>query len=234
MTEYPNNVNVSEEYRKVWSRASEFPPNKEQTYHEHNKIQEFIKAKDKTVLEYGCGGGSDTLSYLRRGARVWYVDICPANVEKTTERIIQGGFQGKAWGLTLDATVPVPLGGAYFQIVNCHGVLHHIEDEKIVSALLKEFRRVLRREDGRFYLMLYTEMLRQKFSLHMQSLLGSGTVKGEHEAFGWCTDGANVPYARWYTEEEGRALLDSHGFKTLEARTYNDGDFRTFVAEPSA
>jgi SAM-dependent methyltransferase len=223
-------MSLTEDYRKVWSRASEFPPNKEQVYPEHAKVQEFTKAIDKTVLEYGCGGGSDALSYLRRGAKVWYADICPANVEKTTERVIQGGFAGKAWALPLDATAPLPLGGSYFHIVNCHGVLHHIDDPALVALLLSEFRRLLRPE-GRLYLMLYTETLRQKFDMNITSLLASGPCKTEHEAFGWCTDGENVPYARWYTGDEGKTLLEANGFKVIDLRLYQDGDFRTFVAE---
>src|SRR2546429_6246154 len=76
-----------EQTRKAWARAANFPANKETVYPEHAEVQEFDLNAGKTVLEYGCGGGADALSYLRRQCRVWYVDVVPENVQRATERI---------------------------------------------------------------------------------------------------------------------------------------------------
>lgn len=74
--------------RKFWKVASTFPPNKEDVYPEHTKAQEFdALPSNSLVLEYGCGGGSDAMSFLRRGHRVVACDINPSNIASTGARI---------------------------------------------------------------------------------------------------------------------------------------------------
>lgn len=215
-----------EETRRVWSRAAKFPANKELVYAEHAIVQEFDQHKGKRVLEYGCGGGSDALSYLRRGCTVWYVDVVQPNVEAAIKRIASAGLDRKAYGLTLESSADIPVGDGYFQVVNSHGVLHHIEDP---LPVLKEFRRLLAR-DGLLYVMLYSEALWAKFKPTVDALIKSKRCKTEEEAFGWCTDGEGVPYARYYTDLQGKDLLKSAGFSLVSDRTYVNGEFRTFKA----
>ena len=217
-----------EQTRKAWVRAANFPANKEQMYPEHAVVQEFDLLGQKNVLEYGCGGGSDTLSYLRRLCRVWYVDVVPENVQRTTERVHMAGYKDRAYPLVLDDSAPIPLGAGYFEVVNAHGVVHHIEDPHTVEFVINEFRRLLK-ADGVVYVMLYTEMLWRRCAARIDALVTSGRCATPEEAFAWTTDGEGAPYARAYTEEEGRALF-SPGFNVLGARVYNNGDFRTFKA----
>lgn len=218
-----------ERTREVWKRAGDFPPNKELIYPEHAVVQEFATNAQKRVLEYGCGGGADTLSYLRRLCKVWYADVVPENVERTARRVIESGKKNWAWGLVLNDSAPIPLGGGYFEIVNCHGVLHHIADPEMVKQVLKEFNRLLN-ATGALYLMLYTEHMWSDFELKMKALVDQRRVADEFEAFGWCSDGDGVPYARKYTEDEGRAALHEAGFRVVSATLYNHNHFRTFKA----
>jgi ubiquinone/menaquinone biosynthesis C-methylase UbiE len=222
-----------ERTRDVWKRAAEFPPNKEFVYPEHAKVQEFATNSQKRVLEYGCGGGADTLSYLRRMCRVWYVDVVPENIARTTERVITAGKQGQANGLVLVDSAPIPLGGDYFDIVNCHGVLHHIADPVMVKHVLAEFHRLLNPR-GALYLMLYTEIMYAHFQPSITSLLAQKRCATREEAFGWCADGEGVPYARAYTEDEAHTLLRDAGFRVLSASLYNQKFFRTFKAAREA
>jgi SAM-dependent methyltransferase len=215
--------------RDVWKRAADFPPSKELVYPEHALVQEFATNVKKKVLEYGCGGGADTLSYLKRLCRVWYVDVVPENVQRTTERVISAGKKDSAWGLVLDDTVPIPLGSEYFEIVNCHGVLHHVADPEIVMRLLEEFHRLLG-HGGMLYLMLYTEQMFTYFRNTVANLLTSRRCTSEEQAFGWCADGEGVPYARFYTEDDARAMLTGAGFTVVSATLYNNKHFRTFKA----
>jgi|SRR5215510_8160524 len=218
-----------ERTRDVWKRAADFPSNKEYVYPEHAQVQEFVTNSQKKVFEYGCGGGADTLSYLRRMCKVWYADVVKENVERTTHRVLESGKKGHAWGLVLDDSAPIPLGAGYFEIVNCHGVLHHIADEKMVEFVLREFHRLLV-SGGALYLMLYTEHMWSDFSVQMASLLSQHRVADKFEAFGWCSDGEEVPYARCYSEIEGRVLLKSAGFEVATVSLYNHNHFRTFKA----
>ncbi len=213
--------------REAWKRAGAFPANKEQQYHEHVTIQEFIQHAGEKVLEYGCGGGSDTLSYLRRKCRVWYADVVPENMEATRTRIATVGLQAYAHPVPLvEGPWPIPLAGLTMDVANAHGVLHHIEEPEPVMA---EFHRVLR-AGGVCYVMLYTETLWAEHARQVKSLLTAGKCQNEFEAFGWCTDGVGVPYARAYTEAEGRALLEGAKFHVLSATAYHKGLFRTFKA----
>ena len=73
--------------KKFWVSASTFPGDKEAVYPEHGIVQEFDKHTGKLVYEYGCGGGSDVMSYLRRGNKVYATDIVPDNIYLTPTAI---------------------------------------------------------------------------------------------------------------------------------------------------
>jgi SAM-dependent methyltransferase len=214
--------------RAAWHRAASYPAAKENVYPDHAKVQEFDVHVGARVLEYGCGGGSDAMSYLRRECTVWYADIVPENVAATRRRIEQAGLAKRAYGLILHESATVSLPAAYFDVVNAHGVLHHIEEP---GPVLSEFRRLLR-PDGLLYAMLYTEQLRAKLDAEVRDLMGDPHRLGEAEAFGWATDGQGVPYARAYTELDGRRLVEAAGFQVVDVMLYNGGDFRTFKATP--
>jgi len=216
-----------ERVRAAWTRAAQFPANKEAVYPEHAFAQEFDLQREVRVLEYGCGGGSDAMSYLRRGCTVWYVDIVPENVEAARRRIVHAELNAKAYPYVVESSDEIRIMGAYFDVVNSHGVLHHIEDP---LPVLREFRRLLK-PDGKLYVMLYTEHL---WNHHLPSIRDLVKMRqlSEAEAFGWCTDGQGVPYARAYTQQEGDELLESAGFKPDRRVLYNMDHFRTFRAVP--
>ena len=212
--------------RAAWSRAAKFPPNKEAVYYEHAVVQEFALHIRERVLEYGCGGGSDALSYLRRQNRVWYADVVPDNVEAATRRIAQAGLAREAYPVVLEASAPIPLAAETMDVINAHGVLHHIEDP---APVLAEFARILK-VGGQLYVMLYTEHLWAKHQRTIELLVRSGRCHAVTEAFGWCTDEAGTPYARAYTEAEGRGLIEASRLTVESVRLYNDREFRTFKA----
>jgi 2-polyprenyl-3-methyl-5-hydroxy-6-metoxy-1,4-benzoquinol methylase len=217
-----------ERVREAWSRAAGFPVDKERVYSDHAAAQEFELAKGKTVLEYGCGGGSDTLSYLRRGAMVYFADIVHSNVEVTDLRVTSEGFAQFAMPVALNASATIPLPSSMFDIVSSHGVLHHIVDP---LPVLKEFLRLLKPE-GKLYVMLYTPSLEERCGTKIAGLVLSQRISKE-EAFAWCTDGDGAPYARSYSTEEGVGLLQQAGFRVVSSLVYNSGDFRTFRAVKS-
>lgn len=212
--------------RAAWKRAAGFPASKEAVYVEHAAIQEFIQHAGARVFEYGCGGGSDALSYLRRRCKVWYADVVPENIAAATARIAQAHLEAEAHPVLLEASAPIPLAGEYFAVVNSHGVVHHIEDPAPVVA---EFARLLHGA-GVCYVMLYTETLYAAHEREINALIRAGKCQSYAEAFGWCTDGPGTPYARAYTEEEGRALLEAAKLQVVSVKTYHKGLFRTFKA----
>lgn len=225
----------TEHAREFWRVAQTFPPEKEHVYPAHAKAHGFDLQAAKKVLEYGCGGGSDTISLLRRGADVFFVDIVPGNVEVTRQRVdaflkarSKEGQTPSALGLVLEQSDKIPLNDGLFDTITCHGVLHHIE-ENLMHSVIDEMFRVLK-PGGHLYAMLYTEFLFDRCKS------GIDTVTKQQgwpvdRAFGYFTDGGGDKrwcIARSYTEAEGLALFQLHGFEFAEAVEYNDRDFRTF------
>lgn len=227
-----NPTEYFEQSKIAWRRAGEFPANKEDHYPDHAWAHWMNAghASGQIVLEYGCGGGSDTLSYLRRGYSVRACDIVPENIAVARARIEEHRMFGLAheWQpfaktALLTESYPLPFNDDQFDVVHCHGVLHHIPDPAPVVA---EFFRVLK-PGGIASIMLYTEVL---FEVHREKVI---ELKAEHgisatEAFSWCTDGPGTPYARAYGEADGARLLEEAGFVVEATATYEGRIFRTY------
>jgi SAM-dependent methyltransferase len=215
--------------REVWKRAASFPTDKEAYYPEHATVQEFDRHHGVKVLEYGCGGGSDTMSFRRRGNDVTYVDVVRSNVEATARRIDAAQINMPnvtSEGRTLDRGDELPFEDEVFDVVSAHGVLHHIREP---LPVLREFHRVLAL-GGLLYVMLYTEGYFKELQPRIANLQREKHLAFE-EAAGWCTDAEGVPWSMFYTEAQGRVLLESARFKVLQAPLWNRGCFRTFKAE---
>lgn len=216
--------------KEFWEIAQTFPDDKEMVYPDHVIAQEFAQNVGKTVLEYGCGGGSDTISYLRRGCSVYFADIVRSNVMATHKRALEAGYAGKAKGMLLIHSAAFPqIPSGTIDVVNAHGVLHHIEDHETVLAVLRQFHRVLR-PNGKLYVMLYTQELWTKYETARAKLEMKGLLPGA--AFGQLTDGEGCPFATAYDEGDGTALLGEGGFDVVSMFIYNGVDFRTFRAVP--
>jgi SAM-dependent methyltransferase len=222
---------VTERVQRFWQCAAQFPADKEAVYPEHAEAQEFDRHLGKTVLEYGCGGGSDVLSFMRRGCHVLAVDVVPQNLAATRDRasrlIAEAEMaDGIIWPPLvgrLEDSAPIELPDASFDVVSSHGVLHHIPDPRPV---IEEFYRLLK-SGGECYVMLYTEQLYAEHEARAAELVRWRGLSVE-EAFGWCTDGEGCPYAVAYAEVGGRRLLEEAGFEVTRVFPYFEGRFRTF------
>ncbi len=212
-----------DKYKNAWKKAATYSLNKEGIYRELTSVQEFDSIHGKKVLDYGCGAGSDALSYLRRGNTVVLSDITPENIVVAKENVREAGFAKEAKFVLLEDSFPLPFPDSTFDIVNGNGVIHHIPEGKEV---VKEFYRVLE-PGGLCYLMLYSEYFWNYFSSKRKDLMERYKLDG-FEAFCWCTDGSNMPYARKYTEDEGREMIERCGFTLEKATLYNRKYFREF------
>jgi len=113
----------------------------------HNFVG-FDNYKDKTILEIGCGAGTDACEFARNGAKVTALDITDAAKELTTER-------AKVEGLDVDVQVydgeRLDFPDNSFDVVYSCGVLHHspFQDDLFADAW-----RVLK-PGGELVMMLY-------------------------------------------------------------------------------
>ena len=238
--------------RDYWRIACEFPTDKEEAYprtaedagHAYANgflnyltrptpgIYDGIITPPRHVLEYGCGGGSDTISWMKRGHHVTATDIVPENVTSTRNRAAEYAVAhvGENWFMPkvvlLTESSPLPFADATFDVVSSHGVVHHIVHP---LPVLKEFHRVLR-PGGRAYVMFYTEHL---WATHVATINWLTMSKGldPHEAFGWCTDGEGTPYSKHYTVLEATKLFQEARFQIVQFVETNKKEFRTFWLE---
>ena len=106
-----------------------------------------VEFPGKTVLDYGCGPGHDTILFAQHGAgHVFYYDISPLALEIVDERLEMHGLEDRA--------SPVDMNWhnrGFFDHAHCAGVLHHTEDP---MRILKFLRRALR-PDGDANVMIY-------------------------------------------------------------------------------
>jgi ubiquinone/menaquinone biosynthesis C-methylase UbiE len=108
-----------------------------------------IDFKGKRVLEIGLGQGADSEQIIRRGA-IWSgLDLTPESVERVSIRLRLRGLPYER--LECGSALAMPFHDSSFDMVFCHGVLHHIPD---VKAAQREIARVLK-PDGRLVAMLY-------------------------------------------------------------------------------
>jgi SAM-dependent methyltransferase len=126
----------------------------------------------KTVLDYGCGPGHDTVQFLENGAEfVYYADASPLALLTTERRLQLHGFADRAM------PVLVPDGERpdlpKVDHVHCAGVLHHVTQPGRVLVAL----RMAMREGAELRLMVYD---------------GGRSIPTQSE----------VPITRWWTQEQ--------------------------------
>jgi len=216
--------NYLETSKKAWVCASTFPADKETTYPEHGMVQEFDKVRGKRVYEYGCGGGSDVMSYLRRGNHVTATDIIQTNLDTTLNRV-KTMLPEKVNDVNLvllDTSYPLPFEDNSFDVISSHGVLHHIRQ---ADEVMKELYRVCK-PGGNIYIMVYTDLLFEHHRPMVEKLMATRGID-LYEAFCWCTDGEGTPYSRWYTAVEATDFMEKVGFTVVDFNYWLNDFFLT-------
>jgi ubiquinone/menaquinone biosynthesis C-methylase UbiE len=218
--------NYFEKSKNHWVCASGFPVDKESVYPEHGIVQEFDKHHGKVILEYGCGGGSDTISFMRRENHVIACDIVEANLEKTEENIrAQSLPMSEVEFCYLTCSWEIPIDDEEIDVVSSHGVLHHIAPQENSDKVIKELYRVCKKS-GLFYCMLYSNTLRDILDPQIQHFLSQGM--SYNEAAGAATDGPGTPYTRFYSVDQGVEYIERSGFKVEKYTSFNGNQFITY------
>ncbi|HEX5883395.1 MAG TPA: class I SAM-dependent methyltransferase [Pyrinomonadaceae bacterium] len=205
----------------------------------------FANSKNLSVLEIGCGLGTDGAQFARAGANYTGVDLTQAAVDLAKRRFEL--FQLPGTFLVADAE-RLDFPDNSFDIVYSHGVLHHTPD---TAAAVREIHRVLR-PGGQAIVMLYHRnsynyrvniSLLRRAGVHLlrwnpgvrlvnfltgepedalreharQLQMQPGYLNSE-EFLSRNTDGAGNPLARVYSRAEARDLFKD--FSRVELRTY--------------
>jgi ubiquinone/menaquinone biosynthesis C-methylase UbiE len=123
----------------------------EHRYRVHPKLLsavDFEKTRGLSVLEIGCGCGSEAERFARAGARYTALDLTNAAVSVTQRRFHLAGLRGS---FTQGDAENLPFADSSFDLVYSHGVLHHTPN---TARAIQEVYRVLS-PCGRAVIMLY-------------------------------------------------------------------------------
>ena len=101
---------------------------------------DFARWTGKTVLEIGCGIGTDAVNFARAGARLTAVDLSAESLRLCCQRFETYGLAARfhvANVEDLERTVPVEP----YDLIYAFGVLHHTpEPRRAVEALMRYMR----------------------------------------------------------------------------------------------
>lgn len=106
------------------------------------EFAEFDRWRGKRVLEIGCGIGTDTMSFARRGARVTAVDLSEQSVEIASRRAREYGLADRIKffvGNAEELSDFVPLDA--YDLVYSFGVLHHTPHPDRVIGQIRRYLR---------------------------------------------------------------------------------------------
>jgi ubiquinone/menaquinone biosynthesis C-methylase UbiE len=95
--------------------------------------------RGRTVLDFGCGSGENSLLLARRGARVIGVDISASLIERAERRLQLNGVAGGA-KFVVGSAHDLPVVSGSVDVVFGIAILHHLD----LAATSKEIHRVLK------------------------------------------------------------------------------------------
>lgn len=176
------------------------------------ELADFPSGRGKKVLEIGVGGGTDFEAWLRHGARATGIDLTPAGIEVTRQRLVKKGFAAEAYTLQVGDAENLVFADGSFDIVYSYGVLHHTPD---TPRAVREAFRVLA-PGGVFRAMVYHSpsivgwMLWARYCL----MRGRPFVRPRQAVF----EHLESPGTKAYTVREMRRILAEAGFVALIVR----------------
>jgi 2-polyprenyl-3-methyl-5-hydroxy-6-metoxy-1,4-benzoquinol methylase len=168
---------------------------------------EFERWKGKSVLEIGCGIGTDTVNFARAGARVVAVDLSDRSLEITLRRLQVYGLENVKLVAGDVERLQQRLPIEHYDLVYAFGVLHHTPDP---DAALRQLRPYVS-PSGSIKLMLY-----HRYSWKVLTILLQHGVKGLQNLdevvarHSEAQTGCPVTYT--YTRRGVRRWLEDNGF----------------------
>ncbi len=206
---------------------------------------DFAGARGLSVLEIGCGLGTDGAQFAKAGARYTGVDLTEAAIELARKRFEIAGLPGE---FRVADAENLDFADESFDRIYSHGVLHHTPD---TARAVAEIHRVLK-PGGRAMVMLYhrgsynyrvgirilrragARLLKREVGIRIIHQMTGEPVESlrEHaglltknraqvsndEFLSQSTDGAGNPLARVYSRREARELFKN--FREVELRAH--------------
>jgi ubiquinone/menaquinone biosynthesis C-methylase UbiE len=176
------------------------------------RFADFSRWRDKSVLEIGCGIGTDTVNFARAAARVTVAELSEKSLEVAETRAEVYGLRDRITFYNgnaeeLDTFVPAQI----FDLVYSFGVIHHSpHPDRIVEQVTRYVK-----PGSTLKVMVYNR--RSWKVLWIVLKYGKGDFRKARELIAEHSEaqfGSPVTYA--YTREELTALLGSAGFRVTD------------------
>jgi len=171
------------------------------------EVMGFNEFAGASLLEVGCGMGTDLLQFARGGAKVTGVDLTPRSVETSRHHLEVYGQSGE---FAIADCERLPFADASFDVAYSNGVLHHTPD---TVGAVREIHRVLK-SGGQARVMLYH---RGSWAYWSQVVLRYGILRGEFLRGTSANDvmskyvefnaGGGRPLVKAYSRREARDLF---------------------------
>ena len=170
---------------------------------------QFERWEGKSVLEVGCGIGTDTVEFAKAGARVTAVDLSPKSLEIARKRFEVYGLDAtlvEANAEALSKTIPPQP----YDLVYSWGVIHHTPNP---GNALEEFRKYCRRETE-VRVMVYAKWSWKVLWIIVK--FGKGMFWKWRKLVGEYSEAQeSSPVTYVYSARAARALFEAHGFEVL-------------------
>jgi SAM-dependent methyltransferase len=171
----------------------------------------YIPLSGKSILDFGCGNGAQTVELARYGGAVQACDIDPSDIS-VLEEFIRKNHIENVFPILYDGH-SLPIGNESVDAVVSFAVLEHVSDE---NAALAEIYRVLKK-GGEFVISVPNKWW--VFETHGANL--PLVAWNRVPFFSWLPPRIHQRFARAriYTRSGIRELLTSHGFE-LKTTSY--------------
>jgi SAM-dependent methyltransferase len=161
------------------------------------KFAQFERWRGKTVLEVGCGLGTDAVNFARAGAAYSAIELSEVSLELAKKRFDVFGLKGH-FVHTRGEELSQHFAPNSFDLVYSFGVIHHTPDP---AAIVRRMRQVIK-PGGELRLMVYAK------DSWKDTMIEAGFDQPEAQS--------GCPVAYTYTASEAHALLE--GFEITELR----------------
>jgi SAM-dependent methyltransferase len=104
-----------------------------------------VRPSMRPILDAPCGTGRLRGVLERRGMRYVGLDASSARLREASRGADESGEREDASGLCIGAVDRLPFKDDSFDVVVCCRLLHHVDDESAVSAIVHELTRVAHR-----------------------------------------------------------------------------------------
>ena len=181
-------------------------------------IAGFSRSRGKSVLEVGCGVGTDLAQFAKHGADVTGIDMSSKEIELAKKRFKVTGLKGR---LVVGDAENLPFDSECFDLVYSFGALHHTPDTK---KAIDEIHRVLK-PNGKTIIMLYHKRSFEYLTQIVRKFIHPSRWKWTlQEAVSYQTEmnknpsGPTNPLTKVYTKREAGKLFDL--YKEVETKIY--------------